>query len=471
MTAVKHSMTRRLVALFTLSTLIVVTLTGTALYHVLKDQLQRYQIHQVAGTLHDRAYSIEHVDSMERWERAERRLTTLTPPGGAMRFWVLSDDPRFRYGTDQAAVANVRANQRGLQKVFISGKTHPYQVLAQRIDANGVRPAVTLVVGIDTKPFVETREVFMAALAVLSLSAAAVVWLLGHWVARIGLQPLQALSNQAGALGVSTLDQRLSLEPLPQELAGMTDAFNGALDRLQGAYTQLDAFNADVAHELRTPLANLIGQTQVALARQRSAPQLEEVLQSNLEELERLRSIVNDMLFLARAERGESAATLVESTVAREVDKAVDFLDIVLDEAGKTVAVEGDLDARAPLDVPLFRRAMVNLLHNAVLYSSDGAQLGVRIVRIDGFVRIDVVNPGETIDPVHLPRLFDRFYRGDQSRHSGDSHGHGLGLAIVKAIAQMHGGAVFAASQAGVTRIGLSVAAAGPSPAGDAGSV
>jgi two-component system heavy metal sensor histidine kinase CusS len=455
----KHSMTRRLVALFTLTTLIVVTLTGTALYHVLKDQLQRYQVHQVAGALRDRAYQIERADTLERWDRVDKKLTALAPPDDGMRFWVLCADPRFRYGADQAAVTGLQPLGERLQKVGIPGKAHPFQVLVQRIGANGVRPAVTLVVGIDTKPFMQAREVFLAALVALSLGAAIVVWLLGRWVTHIGLQPLQQLSDQAGALGVDTLDQRLAISPLPQELAGVTNAFNGALDRLQGAYTQLDAFNADVAHELRTPLANLIGSTQVALARQRSAPQLEEVLQSNLEELERLRSIVNDMLFLARAARGEAAAAPVDATLAHEVGKAVDFLEIVLDEAGKTVVLEGDLAARAPLDVSLFRRALVNLVHNAVLYSSAGAQLQVRIVRGAGCVRVEVVNPGATIDPVHLPRLFDRFYRGDQSRHSGDSHGHGLGLAIVKAIAQMHGGAVFAESQAGVTRIGFSVAA------------
>jgi two-component system heavy metal sensor histidine kinase CusS len=457
MKGVQQSMTRRLVALFTLTTLIVVALTGTALYHVLKDQLRRYQFHQVAGTLHDRAYQIERAGDLDRWDRVDKKLTALTPPDGGMRFWILSADPRFRYGTDQGAVAAISTAPDRLQQIRIPGKNYPFQVLAEPIAANGVRPAVTLVVGIDTKPFAQTREVFLAALAVLSLSAAGAVWLLGHWVARIGLQPLQQLSDQAGALGVGTLGQRLAIAPLPQELAGVTAAFNGALDRLQSAYTQLDAFNADVAHELRTPLANLIGQTQVALARQRSAPQLEEVLQSNLEELERMRSIVNDMLFLARAERGESAAALVDTAIADEIGKAVDFLDIVLDEAGKQVAVEGDLGARAPLDVRLFRRALVNLIHNAVLYSSEGAQLHVRIRRLDDSVRIEVANPGETIAAEHLPRLFDRFYRGDQSRHSGDSHGHGLGLAIVKAIAQMHGGAVFAESRAGVTRIGFTV--------------
>ena len=456
----RHSLTRRLVALFTLTTLIVVVLCGAALYHVLKDQQRRYQFHQVAAALHDRAYQIERTTAPENWDKVVRKLNALAPPDDSMRTWILSDDPRFRFGADQDAVRVLPALPDTLQQVNLPGKAHRYQVLVQRIAPAGARPAVVLAIGIDVQPFVKARDVFLLALAALSLTAAVVVYLLGHLVARIGLRPLQALSDQAGALGAATLDQRLALAPLPQELAGVTTAFNGALDRLQGAYTQLEGFNADVAHELRTPLANLIGQTQVALARQRSAPELEDVLQSNLEELERLRSIVNDMLFLARADRGENAAALLDAGVADEVRKAVDFLDVVLDEAGKGVRVEGDLAARAPLDVRLFRRAVVNLLHNAVLYSSAGAGLSVDIRHVDGAVRVEVANPGDTIAANDLPRLFDRFYRGDQSRHSGSEHqGHGLGLAIVRAIARMHGGAVFAHSADGVTRIGFSVAA------------
>ena len=456
----RHSLSRRLVALFTLTTLIVVVLCGAALYHVLKDQLRRYQYHQVAAALHDRGYQIERTTLPENWTKVVNKLNALAPPDDSMRTWILSDDARFRFGAGQDAVAALPVLPDTLQQVRLPGKDQPYQVLAQRFPAAGGRPAVTLAIGIDTQPFMRAREVFLAALAALALTAAGVVYLLGHLVTRIGLRPLQDLSDQAGALGAQTLGQRLALAPLPQELAGVTTAFNGALDRLQGAYTQLEGFNADVAHELRTPLANLIGQTQVALARQRSAPELEDVLQSNLEELERLRSIVNDMLFLARADRGENAAALLDAGVADEVRKAVDFLDVVLDEAGKRVRVAGDLAARAPLDVSLFRRAVVNLLHNAVLYSSAGADLSVDIRRTGDAVRIEVANPGDTIAAEDVPRLFDRFYRGDRSRHGDSDHqGHGLGLAIVRAIARMHGGAVFAESADGVTRIGFSVAA------------
>jgi two-component system heavy metal sensor histidine kinase CusS len=256
------------------------------------------------------------------------------------------------------------------------------------------------------------------------------------------------------------LSQRLNVAELPIELAALADAFNGALSRLETAYTKLEAFNADVAHELRTPLTNLIGQTQVALSRRRTAGDLEEVLQSNLEELDSLRGIVNDMLFLARADQGEVATGLVRTSVAAEVGKTIEFFEFVLDDMRMTVNIEGDTEAEASLDTARFRRAMTNLLQNAVQHTEGGGSITVRIESRPHSVRIGVSNPGAPIDSVHLPRLFDRFYRVDAARHdNGDRHGHGLGLAIVKAVASMHGGDVFASSNDGVTTIGFSVLA------------
>jgi two-component system heavy metal sensor histidine kinase CusS len=273
------------------------------------------------------------------------------------------------------------------------------------------------------------------------------------------LRPLQQLSAEARALRPKTLSQRLRADRLPVELEDLTIAFNGALGRLEDAYTQLEGFNADVAHELRTPLANLIGGTQVALSRPRSAAEFQETLQSNLEELERLRSIVNDMLFLARADQGEAATGLTAADVAHEVAVTIEFFEPLLDETGASVVIEGELRAQATMNIALFRRALSNLLQNAIEHSGAGARLVVTITQRAGAIWIAVTNPGTPIGESHLPRLFDRFYRVDSSRHdAGELHGHGLGLAIVKAVAAMHGGSTLATSGGGVTTIAFSVA-------------
>jgi len=385
-------------------------------------------------------------------------MDTLTPTDGSVRFWVLSDDPRFQYGKglDQMERRDQQVDGRGTLVLPLNGQA--YRTVSTRVGPLDERPAVQLIVGVDTAPFEHTLRRFLIALTLLTLGAVALIMAMGWWIARIGLRPLQQLSQEARALRPKTLSQRLRVERLPVELEGLTVAFNGALGRLEDAYQQLEGFNADVAHELRTPLANMIGGTQVALSRQRSAVEFQEALQSNLEELERLRSIVNDMLFLARADQGEAATGLTTAEVAREVEMTIEFFEPLLDETGTTVAIEGDLRVQASMNVALFRRALSNLLQNAIEHSAPGAQLAVTISRRVGAIWIGVSNPGPTIDGAHLPRLFDRFYRVDVSRHdAGELHGHGLGLAIVKAVASMHGGTTLAASEAGVTTIEFSI--------------
>jgi two-component system heavy metal sensor histidine kinase CusS len=133
----------------------------------------------------------------------------------------------------------------------------------------------------------------------------------------------------------------------------------------------------------------------------------------------------------------------------------------LLDDSGSTVAIEGELRAQATMNIALFRRALSNLLQNAIEHSSAGARLDVTISRRDGATWIAVSNPGAAIGAPHLPRLFDRFYRVDTSRHDiGERHGHGLGLAIVKAVAVMHGGTTLATSADGRTTIAFSLAGA-----------
>jgi two-component system heavy metal sensor histidine kinase CusS len=250
--------------------------------------------------------------------------------------------------------------------------------------------------------------------------------------------------------------QRLHTDALPTELRELAASFNGALERIQQTYARLEAFNADVAHELRTPISILIGQTQVALtSRDRSVDRMRQTLQSNLEEFERLRVIINDMLFLSRSDRGERATDLKHVSLADEVRRMLDFLEIPLDEAQLRVQLHGD--ARAAVDPSLFRRAMTNLLINAIQHSAPGATLTVTIARRDTLVDVSVANPGEPIDREQRAHVFERFYRLEEAR-ANSKENHGLRLSIVKAVAEMHGGGVFVTCSGGVNTFGFSVA-------------
>jgi two-component system heavy metal sensor histidine kinase CusS len=458
----RHSIIARLVMMFAAAALVIFSLIGGVLYAVVKNELLRHERDGLVTTFNDIEYMVSRIGTVERWARVQAKLDTLTPADGKVRFWVFSDDPQFSYGKDLAELHDFDYDPNNIGRLRIKGKEFPMHTLTKVLPAYLDRPAIRLTIGVDTEPYFETLRTFVVAMIGLSLAGIFLVILFGYWIARAGLQPLKKMSDKAQTLSPQTLSERLTVSALPDELSDLAQAFNGALDRMENAYKQLEAFNADVAHELRTPLANLIGETQVALSRERSAPEFEIVLQSNLEELDRLRSIINDMLFLARCDQGEAATSLVYTAIADEVQKTIEFFEFVLDEMQMSVEVVGDVDAKSMIETALFRRALTNLLQNAIQHSPAGARITVSIDAqqqdVQQRVQVAVSNPGEPIEQRHLPRLFDRFYRVDSARRDFDGvHGHGLGLAIVKAIALMHGGTAFANSRGGKTTIGFTV--------------
>ena len=453
----KRSIAVRLAAMFAIATLLVFTIIGYTLHRVLETELDQHQLEQLNTKFQVMAYTIVRSKSVAHWEKVTAKLDTLSPADGSTQFWVWSDDPRFRYGKAPSYEAS-KPDAHGIGELALAGRPYPMKTQVADIPGNEQRPTVRFMVGIDSAPYYHTKRTFQIALLSLSSAGVLLVSFLGYLIARFGLKPVRNLSHEAGELSPKNLSQRLQLAALPTELSHLGASFNGALDRLESAYQQLEAFNADVTHELRTPLANLIGQTQVALSRERPAEQLVEVLQSNLEELERLRAIVNDMLFLSRADQGERAITLAPASIAEEVNKTVEFLDFIMDDAKVSVRVCGD--AQAQIERSLFRRAMTNLLHNAIQHSQVQSEIVVDVSDENSTVRIAVSNPGEEIPKEHLPRLFDRFYRVDSAR-TNSRESHGLGLSIVKAIANMHNGSVFASSGDGITVVGFSVMAAG----------
>ncbi|HET6333837.1 MAG TPA: heavy metal sensor histidine kinase [Polyangiales bacterium] len=452
----RQSIAKRLAALFAGAGLLVFSFNAAALYRVLQTEIDQHQYAQLDTKRRLMQVIIGRCMAPDKWAGVVAKFDAVTPGDGSTQFWVTSADPRFEYGNPTAFLRNLMDGKPGSGTLELEpGRVQ--KSMLQVIDANQDRPAVRMLVANDSAPYSQTMRAFLTALVLLSAAGVAVVALLGHYIARLALRPLGQLSAEAHALSPRNLSQRLWLSQLPNELADLKNSFNGALDRLEQAYSQLEAFNADVAHELRTPLTNLIGQTQVALARERSADELCETLQSNLEELERLRVIVNDMLFLASADRGATAQECQPCSIAQEVAKTVEFLEYILDEASVTVQVEGN--AQGLIERSLFRRALTNLIHNAVQHSQPGAAVRIVIAEAQGSVQVAVSNPGAAFSIDNTERLFDRFYRADTARkNSGENHG--LGLSIVKAVAKMHGGTVFANSERGLNTVGFTVIAA-----------
>jgi len=451
----KSTIALRLALLFAVLALIAFALITLVLNVVMARELQRHEYEQIESRRQDMRYMLQHARPPGIALRAREKIEALTPTDGHAMYWLWSEDPDFRYGQELTTVLGATVGKAGMIELDIDGRH--IHALREELVASAARPAVTLVVGVDTRPFARTAHSFRVASVLIALIGVLLVSALGYWVARVGLAPLVRLSRAIREIGPHNRAQRLTLPALPSELAQLGASFNAALDRLELAYQQLATFNDDVAHELRTPLGNLIGQTQVALTRERGVEEMRELLQSNLEELERLRQIVADMLFLARADQGERASRLQAVSLAQEVQKTAEFMDILFDEAGLTVQVQGD--AVASIESALFRRALTNLFQNAMQYARAGTCITIDIRSDATHAYVAISNAGEAIAPEHIARIFDRFYRVDSSRtHQPASAGHGLGLAIVKAVASMHQGSVFARSEAGTTTVGLAVA-------------
>ena len=289
----------------------------------------------------------------------------------------------------------------------------------------------------------------------IGLSALATA-LLGAWAARSGLRPLRRMGEVAASVSAHSLTQRLPQQHMPVELAELAQAFNAMLGRLDDAFQRLSAFSADIAHELRTPLSNLLTQTQVILTQPRPLEDYREALHSNLEELQWMAQLVNDMLYLAKADHGLLMPKREPLALADEVDALLEFFTLLAEDRQISLVREGT--AHTTGDRGMLRRALSNLLDNALRFTPQSGQVRVRME--DG-VRLSVENTGDGIPTELLPRLFDRFYRADPARHEGSSEHAGLGLAITQSIVRAHGGRIYCESGAGWTRFVIEL------PAGD----
>lgn len=286
-------------------------------------------------------------------------------------------------------------------------------------------------------------------------TGALLAFALGWWVSQRGLRPLRALAARAANIDVQHLHLRLEGVEHVQELALLGEAFNQMLARLEGGFARMSRFSEDLAHEMRTPLNNLMGHTELALRKTRSADDYQTLLASSQEEYERLSRMIDNMLFLARAEQPDAVVKCEPIALHDAVAQLCDYFEGMADERGITLVnrAHGTLHA----EPQLLRRALANLLANALRYGDANSPVTIDVSTPGETLEISVMNQGPPIAPEDIPRLFDRFYRCDPARtQPGDSGG--LGLAIVRSIMQMHGGAVRAESEANGTRFVLAFA-------------
>ncbi|SFU25824.1 heavy metal sensor histidine kinase [Paraburkholderia aspalathi] len=298
----------------------------------------------------------------------------------------------------------------------------------------------------------------------LNLAGAAGVilaMLLSYLLIRAALRPLRDIAASAGLVTVNRLNTRITVARVPSELEALVNALNAMLERVEHGFQRLSRFTADLAHDMRTPISNMRGAAEVALARPRSTDEYESLLASSLEECDRLSRMIENVLFLARAEHPQFVKHMRAFEAGQELTRIAEYFEGIADDAHVRVQVTGAATLTA--DLELFRRAVSNLLANAIRYTPSGGEIGLDVRASADAVRVTVSNQGQPIAAEHLDRIFDRFYRVDPSRSSlpssgmsqGSTGSTGLGLAIVRTIMELHGGTVHAESDAQSTRFVL----------------
>src|SRR5438094_3843731 len=287
------------------------------------------------------------------------------------------------------------------------------------------------------------RRFGILVLLVLSGSILASV-LIAIPVTRRGLRPLEEMKLSLERIGPTHLNERVASANWPRELQPMAIAFDEMLKRLDDSFTRLSQFSADLAHELRTPIANILGETQVALTRDRTPNEYREVIESTIAECERLSGIVDNLLFVARVDAARESIERKEFDGRAAVEKIATFYRTLAED--RHVAIKCSGEGQIYADPVLFGRAVSNLVDNALRFTPDGGTIQISITVRAAHSEVTVSDNGCGIGPEHLPRVFDRFYRAESSR---GSDGAGLGLALVKSIVELHGGSARIQSEVG----------------------
>ena len=282
----------------------------------------------------------------------------------------------------------------------------------------------------------------------------------GYTIARRGIRPVEEMATTARHISSTNLHERILPEGYPVELASLADTFNKMLDGLEESFERISRFSADIAHDLRTPVNNIRGEAEVALARARTVDEYRDVLESCLEEAVRLSDLIGNLLFLARAESPLTHLQRAPVDVVELLGSVRDYYEASAAESGISLTTAaGTVPVIAKLDRPLIQRAVGNLVANAVAHTPPGGAVSLAARADLTAVCIEISDTGVGIPPEALPRVFDRFYRVDRSR-SQASGGTGLGLAIVQSIMLLHGGRAEIASQLGHgTRVTLHIPA------------
>jgi two-component system heavy metal sensor histidine kinase CusS len=450
----RWSITTRISFLFAISSLVLVSVMGVYLYRASDAELDQEITELLVDTV-DSARVIasrqNDIDALARphfWDAFSRSGSRLHMRILGARNEVLIATSPLDIPSAALPVPAAQGERAARSLLWSAPGGQRYRVVTEMgsFGVHGEHP-ILIVLALDITAEEERLRAYHVTLFATLLFGALCAAALGYLIVRRGLAPVRRIAKTASEITSARLGRKLELDDAPVELRELAAAFNGMLDRLHDSFSRLSQFSSDIAHELRTPINNLMGEAQVALSRARTADEYREALESSVEEYERLARMIENMLFLARADDPQMkvAAALIDART--ELAKICEFFGVIADEAGVTLRCAGK--AKIFADPLLFRRAVANLLSNALRHTPRCGEIVLEVKPgPDGATMVSVSNPGPGIAAAHLGRIFDRLYRVESSREK-TTEGAGLGLAIVRSIMELHRGAVSVESTPG----------------------
>lgn len=441
----RASMVGRLAAWFALCSLLVFSAVGWALFRVLEVQLSLRDDAALLTRVEQIRTLVRDVDALPLIHSKPELFANML--GNREALLILrfpGQAPLLEINPDRIALP-VRVPVAAHQPLGLEAIDHlergavPFIAMAALARTGAPGRELEIVAGRLMSERTRLLHAYLGRIVLAAALGAALAAVLAYFIARAGLRPLGWLARRTAEVGIDNLALRIDPARAPAELLPLIRSFNAMLERLEHNVARISQVSADMAHDLRTPVGILMGQIEVALAQPRDGAYYVELLGSNFEQLQRLRQMTDNMLFLARADHGALALARVALDVQEEFDRLCDYFEGPAEERGLRLAALGQ--GRVWADPDLLRRALANLLANALRYADAGSEVRLTCVQQGTHVVLGVENQGPAIPPAEFERLFDRFYRSDPSRLASGGNS-GLGLSIVRSIAQAHEGSV-----------------------------
>ena len=364
---------------------------------------------------------------------SDREIMVLSPSGA------LVEASKSRIGPEEKKriEAFVRAGGKGFSTIPGGEEGDGVRIIATPINVVGTRYTVVVASSLsEQSDRLESaaHAVFLGIPVALLVAAAG-----GYLLARKSLAPVTMMSLKARQIGAETLDERIEIGNERDELGFLAATLNGLLERLQLAFESQRRFMADASHELRTPIAIIQGEADVALARDRSAGDYRESIEVTQRAARKLTRIVQNLFLLARGDAGRYPTSMTRFYVGDVVSDCVRGMQSVAQARGVALTSSAPEDLVIVADEELINRLVLNLVENAVKFTPDGGRVHVDVQAEHGACAIRVTDTGIGIPPADQERIFERFFRGDRARPQ-NAGGAGLGLPIARWIAEVHGG-------------------------------